>query len=108
MSVYRCTSPRHMPIEYGYIDPHAPIDSLSGKLINNQGRALHKKELYHFKLLGDTPIELAPGLSRNGSALSIGAMPSIHIENSVLISFSYVTQDISAILLPFRIDSNLL
>jgi len=93
-TIYRCTSPRYMPAEFGYINPLEPIKFLPGKEIGNPARSPYDEQIHHgFKLPGGPPIVAPPNLVYNGSELTMAAMPSIHFGNSVLIGYSYVSHD---------------
>jgi len=80
-----------MPAGYGYIDPLHPINSLPDSPTDNPGGYLNKEKVYwNSRVPDDLSIESPPGLIRNGSELTIDAMPSIRFQNSVLIGYSYV------------------
>jgi len=80
-----------MPAGYGYIDPLKTISPPSDKPVDYYGSVSNKEEIYYqFQFPEDPPIEIPPGLIRNGSELTISAMPSIYFGNSVLVSYSYV------------------
>ena len=87
-----------MPAGYGYLDPFDPLDSLTDKYFNDSGRDHIKEPIeYSIKLPEGLPVELPPGLTGNRTGLTIGAMPSIHFGNSVLVGYSYIIHKLPAV-----------